>query len=61
MIETDAPYLTPVPHRGKANRPAYVRHVAEALAALKGESLERVAEVTSANFLRLFPRSDAGG
>lgn len=61
LVETDAPYLTPVPHRGKANRPAFVRHVAEALAALKGESLAHVAEVTSANFQRLFPLSVADG
>lgn len=61
LVETDAPYLTPVPHRGKANRPAFVRHVAEALATLKGEPLERVAEVTSANFQRLFPRCVPGG
>lgn len=56
LVETDAPYLTPVPNRGKANQPAYVRHVAEAVAELKGETFERVAEVTSANFNRLFPR-----
>lgn len=55
LIETDAPYLAPVPYRGKTNRPAYVRHVAEALATIRGVSVERIAELTSANFQRLFP------
>ena len=54
LIETDAPYLTPVPYRGKPNQPAYVRHVAEFLADLRGEPLETLAESTTANFSRLF-------
>lgn len=55
LVETDAPYLAPVPYRGKPNEPAYVKHVAEALADLRQISLEEVAAATSANFLRLFP------
>jgi TatD DNase family protein len=54
LVETDAPYLAPVPHRGKTNEPAWVRHVAEEIARLRGISLESVAEATSANFFRLF-------
>lgn len=54
LIETDCPYLAPVPHRGKPNQPAYVRYVAEALADVKHLSYERVAEQTSENFFKLF-------
>jgi TatD DNase family protein len=54
LIETDAPYLAPVPHRGRENRPAWVRHTAECLAKVKGVSLEEVAERTTANFFSLF-------
>lgn len=54
LIETDSPYLAPVPHRGKENQPAYVRDVAEYLAVLKGVSLEEIAQTTTVNFLRLF-------
>lgn len=54
LIETDSPYLAPVPHRGKENQPAYVRDVAEYLAVLKGVSLETLAAATTANFSRLF-------
>ena len=54
LVETDSPYLAPVPHRGKENQPAYVRDVAEYLAVLKGVSLERLAEATTTNFSRLF-------
>jgi len=45
LIETDAPYLAPVPHRGRQNRPAYVRHVAEHLAELRGMPLEEIARI----------------
>jgi TatD DNase family protein len=54
LVETDSPYLTPVPHRGKRNEPAYVRLVAEALAQIKNTSFEEVATVTTANARALF-------
>jgi len=54
LIETDSPYLAPVPHRGRQNQPAYVRHVAETLADIRGSSVEHIAEVTADNFYRLF-------
>jgi TatD DNase family protein len=54
MLETDAPYLTPMPHRGKPNEPAYLRHTAEFCAALFGVSLARLTEVTSANARRFY-------
>jgi len=54
LVETDAPYLTPAPFRGKTNQPAYVRYVAEHIAELRGESFKRIAEATTANFFRLF-------
>lgn len=54
LIETDSPYLAPVPHRGKINQPAYVRHVAEFIAELRGEPLEKIAENTTGNFKTLF-------
>lgn len=56
LIETDSPYLAPVPHRGKTNNPSYVVHVAERLAQLRGSSAEQIGQLTSANFTRLFPR-----
>lgn len=55
LIETDAPYLAPVPKRGKTNKPAYVKHVAEFIAQLRGENVETIASVTSNNFNTLFP------
>jgi TatD DNase family protein len=58
LIETDAPYLAPVPHRGKTNEPAYVRYVAEEIARLRGISVGEVAQATSSNFFRLFRVSD---
>jgi TatD DNase family protein len=54
LIETDAPFLAPVPFRGKVNQPAYVYHVAETIASLKNLSLEFVAEQTTHNFEQLF-------
>ena len=54
LVETDSPYLAPTPHRGKVNRPAYVRLVAEEIARLRGSSLEDVAAATTQNFFRLF-------
>ena len=54
LIETDSPYLAPVPHRGKTNEPGLVKYVAEEIARLRGVTLEQVAEKTSENFFRLF-------
>jgi len=54
LVETDSPYLAPVPHRGKTNRPGLVRHVGEEVARLRGVSFEELAKVTSGNFFRLF-------
>lgn len=54
LIETDSPFLAPAPHRGKSNQPGYVRHVAEFIAQLRGESVETIAAATTANFFRLF-------
>ncbi|NTV93861.1 MAG: TatD family hydrolase [Thiobacillus sp.] len=54
LVETDSPYLAPVPHRGKRNEPAYVRHVGELIAELKGLTVEELGEATSRNFFRLF-------
>lgn len=54
LIETDSPYLAPVPMRGKTNEPGFVRHVAEFLADLKGVPLQTLAEVTTQNFRTLF-------
>jgi TatD DNase family protein len=57
LVETDAPYLAPVPHRGKRNEPAFVRHTAAALAELKGIAVEDVIEMTSRNAAKLFARA----
>lgn len=54
LIETDSPYLAPVPYRGKLNQPAYVKHVAEEIALLRGISVDEVAKCTTENFVRLF-------
>ncbi len=54
LIETDAPYLAPVPHRGKQNQPAYVVEVAKHLASIRGQSVEHIAKITTENFKRLF-------
>lgn len=58
LIETDSPYLAPVPFRGKPNQPAYVKHVAECLAELKGVSVREVEKYTTENFFRLFKEAD---
>jgi TatD DNase family protein len=57
LIETDAPFLAPVPHRGQRNEPAFVRHTAEMVAALKEVALEQIAAQTTANFFSLFSRA----
>jgi len=54
LVETDAPFLAPVPHRGKTNEPAFVRHTAEYVAELRGISVQELAEATSNNFFTLF-------
>ncbi|MCM5681236.1 TatD family hydrolase [Schlegelella sp. S2-27] len=61
LIETDSPYLAPVPYRGKTNNPSYVPYVARQIAELKGVSVEEVAEATSRNFERLFKVGTARG
>ena len=53
LLETDAPYMTPVPFRGKENQPAYVKFVAEEIAQLRGVSFEEIAEATTANAKKL--------
>jgi len=58
LIETDAPYLAPVPHRGKRNEPAYVSHTAAFIAELRGMPLEALADATTENFFTLFSRAD---
>lgn len=57
LIETDSPYLAPVPHRGKTNNPAYVPHVAQQLASIKGVDIELVAQATRVNFATLFQQT----
>ena len=54
LIETDSPYLAPIPYRGKTNQPSYVKHVAEEIAKLRGISFEEVATATTENFFQLF-------
>jgi TatD DNase family protein len=60
LIETDSPYLAPVPFRGKVNEPAFVIHVAEEVARLKEVPVEQVAQATTANFFKLFHDAKAG-
>jgi TatD DNase family protein len=57
LIETDAPYLAPIPYRGKPNEPAYIRHTAEFIANLRAISIEELAQQTSKNFELLFLRN----
>ena len=57
LIETDAPYLAPMPFRGKLNQPGYVKYVAEEIARLRGIAVEEVATATTDNFFRLFPQT----
>lgn len=61
LIETDSPYLAPVPYRGKSNQPRYVKQVAECVADLKGMTVAAVAEQTKQNFFRCFPMAQSGG
>ena len=60
LIETDSPYLAPMPHRGKLNQPAYVKHVAEEIARLRGISVDEVGQCTTENFQRLFKLEKPG-
>ena len=57
LVETDAPYLAPIPKRGKRNEPAFTRHTAEKVAEIKGLGLDEVAKVTTDNFFRLFSKA----
>lgn len=54
LVETDSPYLAPIPFRGKTNQPAYVRHVAEEIARLREQPLQQIMDATTANFFKLF-------
>ena len=56
LVETDAPYLAPVPHRGKRNEPAFVANTAAMLAELVGVTREALADTTTSNFFRLFAK-----
>lgn len=58
LVETDAPYLAPAPHRGKRNEPAFVAHTASVLAETRGVDAAEIAHITTANFRRCFPRAD---
>lgn len=60
LVETDAPFLAPLPHRGKRNEPGFTRHTAEMIAEIKGISLTEVAEITTRNFYTLFNRATRG-
>jgi TatD DNase family protein len=57
LVETDSPYLAPVPFRGKRNEPGYVGHTAKVLAGVRGMTPEALAELTTANFRRLFAKT----
>ena len=58
LVETDAPYLAPVPYRGKTNQPAFVKHVVEHIAELKGIEYSEIAKVSTDNFYRLFKNAN---
>lgn len=60
LVETDAPYLAPIPHRGKPNEPAFVCHTAEKLAELRGIPFDEIGQITTANFFRLFSKARPG-
>lgn len=60
LIETDAPYLAPVPHRGKTNEPSFVRHVAEHISSLRSVPMELLAQATTDNFFMLFKKASPG-
>jgi TatD DNase family protein len=59
LIETDSPYLAPVPYRGKLNNPSYVPYVAKLLGELRGSTSEAIGELTTRNFLNLFAKTTA--
>jgi TatD DNase family protein len=59
LVETDSPYLAPTPYRGKSNQPAYVKYVAEHIAELRGESVQKITETTTENFFQLFSAAHA--
>jgi TatD DNase family protein len=61
LVETDSPYLAPVPYRGKTNEPGFVRQVAEEIARLRGTDLESVAKATTENYFRVFPGASMTG
>lgn len=58
LIETDSPYLAPIPYRGKPNEPKYVPEVARCIADLKGVSIEEIADITTRNYRALFNRNE---
>ena len=58
LLETDAPFLAPVPHRGKRNEPSFMIETAKVLADLKGVSLEEISAITTENFQKLFAKAD---
>jgi TatD DNase family protein len=57
LVETDSPYLAPIPFRGKTNQPAYVKHVAEEVTRLRGSSLDEIMEASTENFFTLFKKA----
>ena len=59
LVETDAPFLAPMPYRGKVNEPSYVVHTAACVAEVKGVSLDELSKITTANALRIFSKMSA--